>query len=91
MHDFILAKQIIEKVLEIVKEKKLQNISAVRLGIGSISMAHDGIPEHAEEIQTEHLQFGLESLAKNTVLEGARFEIERIEGNEWKVKSMEAE
>lgn len=91
MHDFLLAKEIIEKALEIVKEKNLQKILAVRLEVGSISMAHDNMPEHTEEISMENLRFGLESLAKTTMLESARFEIERSIGDTWKIKSIETE
>ena len=78
MHDFLLAKEIIEKLLEIAKEKKLQKVSVVYLEVGSITMAHNRMPNHAEEINMENLQFGLESLAKSTMLKGARFEIERV-------------
>lgn len=90
MHDFLLAKEIIEKIIEVIKEKKLRKVSVVYLEVGSITMSHDGMPEHADEISTENLRFGLESLAKNTALEGAKFEIERVNGNEWKIKHMEA-
>lgn len=91
MHDFLLAKEIIEKVLEIVKEKNLQNISAVFLEVGSITMAHDGIPDHAEDINIENLQFGLKSLAKNTILESARFEVKRSKADTWKIKNIKVE
>ncbi len=91
MHDFFLAKEIIGKVMEVAQEKKLKKISAVRLEIGSIAFSHDGMPDHAEEINMENLQFGLESLAKNTVLEGARFEIKRAGGDVWRIESIEAE
>lgn len=91
MHDFLLAKEIIERILEVIKEKNLQKVSVVYLEVGNITMLHDGMPEHADEISTENLQFGLESLAKNTALEETRFEIERAEGNEWKIKNIETE
>lgn len=91
MHDWILAKQIIDKILEITKEKKLGNIRKVNLEIGSVSMAHDDFSEHAEEINLENLQFGLESIAKDTKLKNAKFNIKKIAGDSWKIMDIEVE
>lgn len=89
MHDFLLAKQIIDELQRVIREKKLKNIRSVSLEIGSISMSHDGHPEHLEEIDPENLRFGLESLAKEGPLKGARFNIRKIPGNDWKITDIE--
>lgn len=91
MHDFLLAKQIIDEVLVIAKEKKLDHISEVFLEIGNISMAHDGFDEHPEEINLENLQFGLENIAKNTILKDAKFNIKKTEGDSWKITDIGVE
>lgn len=91
MHDFLLAKQIIDEVLKVVEEKKLQNIKSVSLEIGSVSLAHDGHPEHTEDISIENLQFGIKSIAKNTILKYAKFDIKKMEGDSWKITDIEVE
>ncbi|MFZ5982531.1 MAG: hydrogenase/urease maturation nickel metallochaperone HypA [Patescibacteria group bacterium] len=89
MHDFLLSKQIVEELQKIIQEKKLENVKSVSLEIGSISMSHDGHPEHLEEIDPENLRFGLESLAKDGLLKGTRFNIRKIPGNDWKITDIE--
>lgn len=91
MHDFLLAKEIMEKLTAIAKEKKLTKVRLVKLELGQISLAHDGFSEHVEEISEENLLFGLESVAKNTPFAGTRFEIKRIEGDNWKISEIETE
>jgi Zn finger protein HypA/HybF involved in hydrogenase expression len=91
MHDFFLAKQIVEKILEIVREKKLGKVSRVTLEIGSIVLAHDDLPEHMEDINIENLIFGLKSFSKDTLLEDARFDVEKMAGDSWKIVNIEVE
>ena len=91
MHDFILAKEIIDALLKIGEEKKLKKISAVVLEIGAISLSHDGMPEHVDEISLESLDFGLRSLAKGTLLEKAQWQIKKIAGNAWSIKEISGE
>lgn len=91
MHDFLLAKQIIDKVLDIAKEKKLKNISGVVLEVGSISLSHDGFPEHVEDISVENLKFGLRNIAKGTVLKNANFTIKKVQGEDWKIADISIE
>ncbi len=59
MHDFILAKEIVDKVLKIAEEKKLKNIKSINVEIGNIALAHDGFKEHMEDISLKNLEFGL--------------------------------
>jgi Zn finger protein HypA/HybF involved in hydrogenase expression len=89
MHDFMLAKEIIDSVLEIIKDKKLDKIKSVSLEIGNVVLAHDGFPEHAEEISLENLKFGLKGIAKNTILKDATFEIKKTDGSDWKITNIE--
>ena len=91
MHDFLLAKEIVDEVLKIAAEKELKNIKTVSLEIGSVSLAHDGHPEHTEDISIENLQFGIENIAKNTILKDAKFDIKKMEGDSWKITDFEVE
>lgn len=88
MHDFLLAKEVINEVLRIIEENNLKNVSDVELEIGTISMAHDGLAEHTEDISIENLKFGLESISKNSLLEKVIFKIKKVEGEHWKIKSI---
>ncbi|MDO9230859.1 MAG: hypothetical protein Q7U36_00035 [bacterium] len=89
MHDFLLAKEIIDELKIIAQEKKLENIRSVNIEIGTIALAHDGFEEHTEDISLENLQFGLESIAKNTGFEGVKFNIKKIAGENWRITDVE--
>ncbi len=89
MHDFILAKEIIDELRAIMAEKKIDQIKKVNIEIGMISLAHDGHPEHTEDISIENLQFGLASIAKGTALEKVEFEIKKVNGDSWKITEIE--
>ena len=93
MHDFLLAKEIIDSVLLIAEEKKLESIRSVSLEIGSGSIPHDHHHEHEhdehfDELNMENVEFGLKSIAKNTILKDTEFEIRKIEGNNWKITNI---
>jgi Zn finger protein HypA/HybF involved in hydrogenase expression len=81
----MLAKEIVDEVLKIVKEKKLSEISSVSLEIGQIALAHDGYAEHVEDISIENLQFGINAIAKGTLLEKTKFDIMKVQGENWKI------
>ncbi len=91
MHDFLLAKEIINKVLEIAEEKELKNIRKVNLEIGSIALSHDDLPEHTEDISLENLEFGMKNIAGSTVLKNTEFALEKMKGNNWKITNIEVE
>ncbi len=91
MHDFLLAKEIIDELNAIMAEKKIVKIKKISLEIGMVSLAHDEYPEHAEDISVENLQFGLKSIAKNTPFENVEFMIKKIVGNDWRIASIETE
>lgn len=89
MHDFILAKEIIDELGVIAKEKGLKEIKRVKIEIGTVSLAHDGHPEHAEDISEENLQFGLASITQNTPFEKTGFVIKKVTGEHWKITDIE--
>ena len=90
MHDFLLAKEIIDETLGIVKEKKIdQKIKSVSVEIGKISMAHDGHEEHEEDISVENLEFGLGNIKEDTILKDTQFKITKIEGDNWRITNIE--
>ena len=89
MHDFLLAKQIIDELKNIIQEKKLRKVKRVNLEIGQISLSHDGHPEHVEDISVENLRFGLAGIAKGTNLENIEFNIIKVPGGNWKITDIE--
>ena len=91
MHDFLLAKEILDEVKKIVQKKGLNKPKIVSIEIGSIVLAHDNMPEHIEDVSLENLKFGLESIAKNTALEGVNFKIKKVTGENWKITDIELE
>jgi Zn finger protein HypA/HybF involved in hydrogenase expression len=89
MHDFLLAKEIIGELEKIIQKKGLNKPKKVRIEIGSIALSHDGMPEHTEDISLENLLFDLESIAKNSTLEGVKFDIKKIAGENWEITDIE--
>jgi len=91
MHDFMLAKEIIDKILEVAGKRELENIKSVSLEIGSVTLAHDDLPEHTEDVSLENLEFGLKNISKNTILENSKFSLKKIGGENWKITNIETE
>ncbi len=91
MHDFLLAKEIVDEVLAVAKEKGLSKVEKVSVEIGLIAMAHDGHAEHTEDISVENLQFGISAIVKGTLLADAVFEIKKVAGEHWKLTSIDGE
>ncbi|NTU66427.1 MAG: hydrogenase maturation nickel metallochaperone HypA [Candidatus Moranbacteria bacterium] len=92
MHDFLLAKEIIDKLREIAQEKKISKITRVNLEIGNISMSHDGHPEHLEEINIENLEFGLGGIVKDDpMFRDVKFGIRKTQSESWGITDIEAE
>ena len=90
----MLAKEIIDELLVIAKEKNIKHIKTVSLeiGTGSIPRDHQHAHEHAEhldELNMENVQFGLESVARNTALKDVKFKITKVEGNSWRIVGIE--
>lgn len=91
MHDFLLAKEIIDEILKIVQEKKLAAIKSVAVEIGSVALSHDGFLKHAKDTNIDNLIFALKNIAKNSVLKNTNFKIHQIIGDSWKIKSLETQ
>ena len=89
MHDWILAKEIIGELEKIIQKKGLNKPKKVGLEIGSVALSHDDMLEHAEDINLENLAFSLESIAKNTAIEGVKFDIKKVPGKNWKITDIE--
>jgi Zn finger protein HypA/HybF involved in hydrogenase expression len=91
LHDFLLAKEIIDELEGVAQEKKLSGVLKVYIEIGSIALTHDGHPEHTEDISIENLEFGLKNIAKGTDLEHTQFFVEKVPGSNWKITNIEIE
>ncbi|EKE19510.1 MAG: hypothetical protein ACD_8C00146G0015 [uncultured bacterium] len=91
MHDFMLAKEIVNDIMKIVKSEKLSQIESVKLEIGQIALAHDGHDEHVEDISVDNLKFGIKNIAKGTILERTRFDIKKVQGEHWHLVSIDGE
>jgi len=83
MHDFYLAKDLLEKVLKIADKNKLKKINKVSVELGTME-------EHGEDITAANLKFNFEMLAKNTHASQAKLEIKKIKKpNFWSLKEVE--
>lgn len=91
MHDFMLAKEIVDEIKKIAVDKDLKKINSAKVEIGMIAMAHDGHEEHVEDVSEENLQFAIENISKGTVLENAKIEIKKIAGDHWKLTELDGE
>lgn len=89
MHDFLLAKEIVDEIKKNAEDKGLEKVESAKVEIGMIAMAHDGHDEHIEDVSEENLQFAIENISKGTVLENAKVEIKKIEGHHWKLTEIE--
>jgi len=54
-------------------------------------LAHDGHEEHIEDISIENLQFGIDTIAKNTLLKKTKFIIKKVQGESWRLVSLDGE
>lgn len=89
MHDFLLAKEIVDEVIKTIKERKIVQVKRVSLEIGQIALAHDGYEEHIEDISIDNLQFGINAITKGTVLEKTEFDIMKVNGGHWRLTNIE--
>lgn len=91
MHDFMLAKEIVDEIMRIVKSEKLSQIERVSLEIGQIALAHDGHDKHIEDISIDNLQFGIKNITKGTMLAQTKFNIKKIKGDHWHLTEIEGQ
>lgn len=98
MHDFLLAKEIVDEILRIIEEKKIKNIETVFLEIGGASIPHNHQhdhrhmhDEHFDELNMDNVRFGIESIARDTVLKNTKFIIKKTQGANWKISSLKTQ
>jgi Zn finger protein HypA/HybF involved in hydrogenase expression len=85
MHDFYLAKELLEKVLKVADKNKLKKINKVSVELGTME-------GHGEDITAANLKFNFKMLAKNTAASGAKLEIKKIKRpNFWGLTEVEGE
>jgi Zn finger protein HypA/HybF involved in hydrogenase expression len=84
MHDFHLADTIIKTILEYAQKNGFKSIKKIELELGSIL-------EHGEVISSENLIFNFKLLSKDTIASNAELNIKKIEGDTWKLISIDGE
>lgn len=83
MHDFYLAKEILETVIKQAKKNNLKIISKIIIDLGKFV-------EHNEKILPKNLKQNFQLLAKNTIAEKAKLEINQInQPNVWQLEEIE--
>lgn len=83
MHDLILAKEILNKVLKLAKKNKLKKISKIVIDLGKIV-------KHSQEIRPESLKYNFKLFAKNTIAEKAKLLIKKIKSKNWSLKGIKS-
>jgi len=84
MHDLMLAKEIIDKLMEVAEDKKAAKIRSASLEIGNI--AHG---DHLENVDLDNLIFLLKSITPKYSLDKAKFNIKKTTGDSWKITDIE--
>lgn len=80
MHDLHLANQIVNLAKEYAGKQGVLNIKKIKISLG-------GIREHGEVISPTNLEFNIKLLLGDDV----RVEIEKIEGDAWKLEEIEGD
>lgn len=78
MHELAIAQSILKSLIEKTKDMNLKKVGSIQLRVGRINLIHD-----------EPLQEAFDLVAKDTVFEGTRLDIEEVEGAEITVLSVE--
>lgn len=71
MHEYGIAESILKSTLEKMKEHDLKKVDSIRLRLGRLNM-----------LTQEALQGAFDVVSKGSSLEGARLEVEEIDGSE---------
>ena len=83
MHDFYLAKEILDRVLKQAKKNNLKTVSKVFLSQGKFI-------EHDEKILPKNLRQNFHLLAKNTLAKKAKLIIKKLKQfNVWRLEGIE--
>jgi len=78
MHELSLCEGIIETVEEQAVVQQYSKVKTVRLEIGKLSC-----------VEAEAMAFAFDAVARNTILEGAKLEIDEVPGKAWCIKCNE--
>lgn len=85
MHDFLLAKEIVDTALEHAKKNKLKKISRIVVSLGKFN-------EHDEDILPENLKHNFQLLAEGTALSSAKITVKSIKQvGIWRLEEIEGE
>lgn len=90
MHDLLAAKEILDTILAVTKEKNLKKITKIVIELGNKKYSH-GDHAHLEIIDPENLKFNLNLVVKNTIAEHAKFIIKKSDIPDILVKEIEGE
>ncbi len=83
MHDFYLAKEILDQVLSVAKEHHLKKVNQAIIKLGRFI-------EHDEEILPANLKNNFQLLAKNTIAQDAKLIIKKLaKNNHWELVEIE--
>jgi len=83
MHDFYLAKEILDTVLREAKKNNLKTVSKVFFSLGEFK-------EHNEKILPKNLRQNFHLLAKNTLAKKAKLIIKKLKQfNVWRLEGIE--
>lgn len=81
MHDLHVADKIHKLVLEQAKKNNLNQVKSILIDLGSVI-------EHGADISSENLEFNLQMLSRNTIAEGSKVKINKVDGNSWELISI---
>jgi len=84
MHDFLLAKKIMEVIRKYTKENHLKSVSQINLEIGKIR-------EHSEDLKINNLKFNLKLLGKGFLTKKVKIKIKRIKKDSWRLTGITGE
>lgn len=85
VHDLLLAKKILDQILQYAREHQVKKITKIIVEIGKIS-------EHGEDISPSNFKFNLSSLSRGTVAAGAKIIVKKFsKPNYLRIKEIKAQ
>jgi len=84
MHDLHVADMIHRLVIEYAEKNRLSKVSQIDIELGSVI-------EHGAAINADNLKFNITMLGQKTLAEGAVVNITEVDGNDWRLVSIQGE
>ncbi len=84
MHDLHVADRIHKLALESAENNKLKKVTKINIELGTVI-------EHGAAIDAENLKFNIIMLSRDSIINGADINIEKVAGGDWKLVSIEGE